>query len=266
MSAKQGRTPRRPELSQHFLRSEALANRLAAQTRISKHDLVLEIGPGRGALTAALARRCRKLIAVELDARLCGLLRKQFRDDRHVSIVQGDFLRFGLPTVPYKVVGSIPFSHTAAIVRRLVDGPSSLTDAHLVTQREAAHRFAGAPYAPESQPSLMLKPDWQVEIVRRLRRTDFDPPPRVDTVVLWLARRTRPLVHQAERTCYKRFVESCFGQGGDTIRKCLRSTFTRAEIRRLGTDLRFPEDAPPSDLTFDQWLGLFRFHALRALR
>ncbi|MGH2604088.1 MAG: rRNA adenine N-6-methyltransferase family protein, partial [Dehalococcoidia bacterium] len=105
MSAKQGRTPRRPELSQHFLRSEALASWLAAQTHVSRHDLVVEIGPGRGALTAALARRCRKLIAVELDSRLCGLLREQFKDQRHVSIVQGDFLRFGLPTAPYKVVG-----------------------------------------------------------------------------------------------------------------------------------------------------------------
>lgn len=177
MSAKQGRTPRRPELAQHFLRSEALASRLAAQTHISRHDLVVEIGPGRGALTAALARRCRKLIAVELDSRLCGLLREQFRDRRHVSIVQGDFLRFRPPTAPYKVMGSIPFSRTAAIVRRLVGGPASLTDAYLVTQREAAHRFARAPYAPESLPSLLLKPDWQVEIVHRLRRTDFDPPP-----------------------------------------------------------------------------------------
>jgi 16S rRNA A1518/A1519 N6-dimethyltransferase RsmA/KsgA/DIM1 with predicted DNA glycosylase/AP lyase activity len=132
-----------------------------------------------------------------------------------------------------------------------------------VVQREAAHRFAGAPHAPESLPALLIKPEWQAEIVRHLRRTDFDPAPGVDTSVLWLARRVRPLVHATELERYERFIKACFGQGGNTIVGCLRSAFTHAEIRRLGTDLRFRLDVPPSALSFDQWLGLFRFHMLR---
>lgn len=263
MSARHRRTPRRPELSQHFLRSGALADRLVAQARLSQQDLVLEIGPGHGALTGPLARSCGELLVVELDSRLCGLLREEFRHDPHVSIVQGDFLRFELPTSSYKVVGNIPFSHSAAIIRRLIDGPSPPSDAYLVTQREAAYRFAGGPRAPESLMSLLLKPDWQVEILRQLRRTDFDPPPRVHTVLLWLARRTRSLLHFSERTAYRHVVRSCFGQGGNTTRQCLRSRFTRVEIQKLSTDLRFRPDDPPSGLTFDQWLGLFRFYALR---
>ena len=263
MSARHRRTPRRPWLSQHFLRSGALAGRLVAQARVSKQDLVLEIGAGRGALTVPLARSCGKLLAVELDPRHCELLRERFRRDRHVSVIEADFLHFELPTSPYKVVGNIPFSRTAEVVRRLVDGSSPLSDAYLVTQREAADRFAGSPHPPESLVSLLLKPDWQVEIVRQLRRTDFDPPPAVHTVLLWLARRARPLVHSAEREVYRHFIRSCFGQGGNTIRQCLRSYFTHLEIQRLSTDLRFLEAEAPSGLTFDQWLGLFRFHALR---
>lgn len=261
MSARYRRTPRRPWLSQHFLRSGALAAKLVAQARVSPQDLVLEIGPGRGALTAPLAGSCGELIAVEIDSRLCGLLREQFRRDRHVSIIHGDALRVELPTRPYKVVGNIPFSSTAAIMRRLVDGPFPPSDAYLVTQREAAYRFAGGPHAPESLVSLLLKPDWQVEIVRQFRRGDFDPPPRVHTVLLWLARRPRSLVHATEREPYRHFVRSCFGQGGNTIRQCLGSSFTRVEIRRLSIELRFRPDEPPSGLTFDQWLGLFRFYA-----
>jgi 23S rRNA (adenine-N6)-dimethyltransferase len=190
-------------------------------------------------------------------------LRDRFRHDRNVSIIQADFLRFKLPAGPYKVVGNIPFSRTAAILRRLLDASSPPTDALLVLQREAAQRFAGAPHASESLPSLLIKPEWQVEIVRQLRRTDFDPPPGVATAVLWLARRMRPLVHATELERYQRFVQSSFGQGGNTIRDCLRSAFTHAEIRRLGADLRFRLEAPPSALTFDQWLGLFRYHVLR---
>lgn len=263
MSAQYERPPRRAELSQHFLRSGALAGSLVAQARVTSRDLVVEIGPGRGALTTELSRRCRRLIAVELDPRLCRLLRDRFGSRSHVDIVHGDFMRFGLPHDPYKVVGSLPFARTSAILRRLVDSSRPPTEVYVVVQREAAHRFAGAPHARESLQSLLLKPEWQVEILRHLRPADFDPQPGVDAAVLWLARRIGPLVDTTELEGYRRFVRSCFGQGGHTIRQCLRSTFTRTEIGRLGDDLRFRLEARPSGLTFDQWLGLFRFHTLR---
>ena len=214
-------------------------------------------------LTTELATRCRRLIAVELDERLCVQLRERFGAQQHVSIVHADFLRYDLPTrTAFKVVGNIPYGLTAAIVRRLVDGVLPPEDAYLILQREAAERFAGSPFATESLPSLLLKPWWQVEIVRRLRRSDFEPPPGVDSVVLWLARRTRPLVKRSEAADYRKFIEGCFGQGGDTAARCLRSAFTRKQIARLSGDLRFTSSAPPSALSFDQWLGLFRFRAL----
>ncbi len=225
---------------------------------------MVEIGPGRGLLTAELAARCRQLIAVELDERLCQALRVRFAGDRHVSIVHEDFLRFSTPPrTPYKVVGNIPYSRTAEIVRRLVRESRPPEDAYLVVQREAAERFAGRPFASETLASLLLKPWWQVEIVRRLRRTDFDPPPSVDSVVLWLARRTRPLVEPSSADTYRAFVEGCFGRSGKTVGRCLRSAFTRHQILRLGRDLRFDPSAPPSGLSFDQWLGLFRFQRVR---
>ena len=256
------RTPRRADLSQHFLRSRALASSLIAQAPVTRNDLTVEIGPGRGILTGQLARHCREVVAVELDGALCEALRRQFRSDTHVTIVKADFLRFPLPDVPYKVLGNIPFNRTAAIVRRLVQAPSPPGDAYLVIQREAAERFAGGPYSRETRSSLLLKPWWQVEIARRFNRTDFDPPPSVDAVALWLARRERPLVDQSQTVDYQRFIRACFGRDGHAIRRCLRSELTRTQIHRLSRDLRFDPSGPPSTLTFDQWLGLFRFRAL----
>jgi 16S rRNA A1518/A1519 N6-dimethyltransferase RsmA/KsgA/DIM1 with predicted DNA glycosylase/AP lyase activity len=135
-------------------------------------------------------------------------------------------------------------------------------DAYLVVQLEAAERFAGAPYGPETMASLLAKPWWHVEIPRWLRRTDFDPPPRVDSVLLWLARRTRPLVAESERRRYEEFVRSAFGRRGGTMHQCLRWTFTGRQIGRLTGHLRFERSVPPSTLSFDQWLGLFRFYML----
>jgi 23S rRNA (adenine-N6)-dimethyltransferase len=226
--------------------------------------VVIEIGAGRGILTAELAHRCRKVIAVEVDGRLCGRLRDRFGDAEHVSVVHADFLRYGLPKgVPYKVVGNIPFNRTAAIVQRLVGASTPPADIFIVVQREAAERFAGGPFGSESVVSLHLKPWWQVEIVRRLGRADFEPAPRVDAALLWLARRTRPLVDASATTAYRAFIDASFGRTGTTIGRCLRASFTRRQIRQLSQDLRFTPESPPSALSFDQWLGLFRFRMLR---
>jgi 23S rRNA (adenine-N6)-dimethyltransferase len=226
--------------------------------------VVIEIGPGLGILTAELARRCRTVIAVELDGRLSGELRRRFEDVHNVSVVHADFLRYRLPEwTAYKVVGNIPFSRTAAIIQRLVGAPTPPTDVYAVVQLEAAERFAGAPFAPESMVSLHLKPWWQIEIVRRLCRSDFEPAPRVESAMLWLARRTRPLVQDSTAGAYRAFIDAGFGRTGTTIERCLRAWFTRRQVRRLGQDLRFEPWSPPSGLSFDQWLGLFRFHMLQ---
>ncbi|WP_419162398.1 rRNA adenine N(6)-methyltransferase family protein [Candidatus Palauibacter sp.] len=158
----------------------SLAAGLIAQAPVKRSDLVVEIGPGRGILTRELARRCREVVAVEFDGALSEALRTRFPSDDRVTIVRSDFLRFRLPDVPYKVLGNIPFNRTAAIVRRLVQAGSPPQDAWLVIQREAAERFAGSPCSRETLSSLLLKPWWQIEIVRRFCRTDFDPPPGVD--------------------------------------------------------------------------------------
>ena len=199
---------------------------------------------------------------MEFDGALSEALRARFGSDDRVTIVTSDFLRFRLPDVPYKVLGNIPFNRTAAIVRRLVEADSPPRDAWLVVQREAAERFAGGPCSRETLPSLLLKPWWQIEIARRFRRTDFDPPPSVDAVALWLARRTRPLVDRFQAADYRRFIRRGFGRDGHSIRRCLRPEFTPTQIHRLGRDLRFDPSGPPRALTFDQWLALFRFRRL----
>lgn len=213
-------------------------------------------------LTSALARCSGHVLAVEVDRELCGELRAKFSDNSRVSVIQRDFLEYDLPTNrPFKVFGNIPFNRTAEIVRRVTEGRALPTDAHLIVQREAADRFAGAPFAPETLPSLLLKPDWQIEIVTELRSSDFQPPPRVSAAMLWLARRARGLVAAKDRPRYRSFVEDCFGRRGRTMAQCVRPYLTRNQLRRLSKLLAFDPGAPPSALTFDQWLGLFRFHA-----
>lgn len=241
---------RRPELSQHFLRRSGLASQLVRQIALAADDLVVEVGPGRGMLTAALLDTGARVLAVEADPALAALVRERF--GRAVEVVEGDFRRFVIPEGA-RVVANLPFAITSDAVRQITT--SGARDAHLIVQREAAERFAGAPHAPETLMSLLLKPWWHVEVLRPLRRVDFDPPPSVDCAFLWLARRDPPLVRDAES--YHAFVRRSFGRAR-TMREALRASFTRPQAERLARDLRLPLDAPPSAATFEQWLALFR--------
>ena len=175
-------------------------------------------------------------------------------------MVTGDFLSYPPPSRPHKVFANLPFARTADIIRR-VTTTTSLTEAYLVVQREAAGRFAGYPYDCETIRSLSLKPWWHVEIVRRLRRTDFEPVPNADAVLLWLLRRDKPLIQEGEGDTYLRFLNSQLGTAA-TVRKALRRLFTHNQVRRLARDLRFSLDARPSELSFEQWLGIYRFLAI----
>lgn len=258
MSGHRSRAPRRPELSQHFLRSGALAASLVAHSSVSRDDLVAEIGPGRGLLTYALAQCADRVIAVEIDACLADELQTGSRSN--IDVVTGDFLSYPPPSRPHKVFANLPFARTADIIRR-VTTTTSLTEAYLVVQREAAGRFAGYPYDCETIRSLSLKPWWHVEIVRRLRRTDFEPVPNADAVLLWLLRRDKPLIQEGEGDTYLRFLNSQLGTAA-TVRKALRRLFTHNQVRRLARDLRFSLDARPSELSFEQWLGIYRFLAI----
>jgi 23S rRNA (adenine-N6)-dimethyltransferase len=240
------RARRRAQLSQHFLGSRALAASLVAQSSISRDDVVIEIGPGRGTLTREKARRCRHLIGVEIDAGLVAGLSTKFRAAPNVGIVHGGFMRFSLPDAPYKVFANIPYAQTASIIRRLVGASVPPEDAYLVVQREAAERFAGGPYATETMWSLLLKPWWHVEIARRMSRSDFDPPPRVDSALLWLARRTRPLVEASERGLYRSFVMSSFGRRGNSVR--------RACVESLRVDNFFAWAATPGSILWHRRL------------
>ena len=248
--------------SQHFLRKGALAASLVRQAAPRPDDLIVEAGAGSGALTKALARYSRRVVAVEIDPALCERLRAVFADSGRVEVVQRDFLDYRLPLEPWRFIANIPYHLTAAIISRVLHAPVPPDELHVIVQREAAERYAGRPCAPETRTSLKMKPFWHVEIVRRLRRTDFEPPPSVDSVLMWMAKRSPPLVRPEEMVRYAGFVDRAFGDRGPAVRDGLRGFLTGPQMRRLSRDLRFDLQARPSDLSFGQWLGLYRFYSL----
>lgn len=242
-------------LSQNFLKDSRLVASLLDRLDLGSDSVVYEIGPGEGIITEQLARRYRKVVAIEKDSRLAERLRQRYRGQPHVTIHSGDFLRHPLPHISYKVFANIPFNTTSAIVTKLTEAERPPEDAYLVMQREAAEMFLGRPR--ESLRSVLLKPWFDVTIVHRFRRADFLPAPRVDVVMLRLRKRGPPLVTKNDRQCFRDFVVYVFTHWQPHRCNPLNDFFTHRQMRAIERELVFDHTTRQASLTIGQWLSLF---------
>lgn len=248
------RQHKRKTLAQNFLKDPALVRRLVAESSIGRHDTVYEIGPGRGIITAELSRVATRVIAIEKDARLVRELYVRFRSHKNVEIIPGDFLQYKLrESEPYKIFASIPFNITAEIVRKILYTHPRPAEVFLIMQREPARKFAGLPR--ETLFSLLAKPEWEFRILCDLKRTAFRPMPDVDSVFLRMRSRKSQFSDQRE---YRRFVNHGFRAWKRDLRRAFANVFTYTQWKRLSRDLHFPSNALPTQLTFEQWVGLYR--------
>lgn len=245
----------RIEYAQNFLRSSRLVRKLVAASSLNDRDLVLEIGPGDGAITEVLVHSCRHVLAVEKDPVQVERLGRRFRDTAGFTLFNGDFLEFPLPRTPYKVFASIPYNATAAIVGKLTTGVAPPDDAYLVVQREAAARFMGEPL--ETMVALQFKPWFEPSIAFRFRRGDFRPAPAVDSVLLRIERREAPLVPVAQRSLYLDFVASMFTAWKATVRAAAQATFPKGACAALDRSVGGMLDRRPSEVGIEAWIAMF---------
>ena len=249
---------RRPEHGQNFLRSSRLARQLLAKTSISADDLVLDIGAGRGALTAPLSDRCRHVVAYEADPRVFRGLERRFRDSANVTLVQADFLTCGLPRGPYKVCANLPFNITADVVAKLTSGVDPPQDAYLVVQREAVKRFTVDRRKRFTLVACLLYPRWHTRVLAHIPATAFRPPPSVDAAQLHLRLRSKPMIAARHEALYRNLVTQGY-VGGSCLGAALRPLLTTRQLRRIASDLDLRLDQSPSHVRPEQWLALLRF-------
>lgn len=243
-------------LAQNFLKNPGLVRCLVKTSAIGPADTVYEIGPGKGIITAELARTAKKVIAVEKDARLVRYLRERFQTVENVEIIEKDFLRFSITERDYKIFANIPYNITANIVRKILYATPAPSEAYLILQKEAAKKFSGCPN--ETLFSVLAKPFFEFRIVSCLKRTDFAPVPTVDSVLLHIKRRARQLLQREDESLYRDFVSYGFQRWKRNLRIAFKHFFTYKQWKRLSRDLQFPLNAVPTQLSFEQWLGLYQ--------
>lgn len=186
-------------LDQNFLRSPKLALFLIGHSNIKKRDLVIDIGAGSGVITSALAKRCRKVIAVEKDTETAKRLRENLarQNITNVEVFEGDFREMKLPDEPYKIFANPPFSLSAEVFYKLLnlenlDGKICKKEGdmtrrpeaiYLILQKQLALKLIITERYYTSQLGRLLTEDYATRIRLPLKPTDFTPPPKVPTVL-----------------------------------------------------------------------------------
>jgi 16S rRNA (adenine1518-N6/adenine1519-N6)-dimethyltransferase len=220
-------------LGQHFLTDPRILGRIADVLAITKDDTVVEIGPGRGALTEQLVARAKRVVAIEIDRDLAKLLREKYAGDERVTVIENDVLDVNLGEAaggPYLVAGNVPYNITTPILFHALEFPRAARAVYLV-QREVAERVVAAP-ASENYGALSanLQALASAELVFKVAAGAFTPPPKVESAVLRITPRADPLVSADEEAPFRAMVVGAFGFRRKQMQRVVR------ELWELGAD------------------------------
>jgi 16S rRNA (adenine1518-N6/adenine1519-N6)-dimethyltransferase len=196
-------------LGQNFLKSGAILDKIIIAGSVGKDDLVLEIGPGEGALTEKLLEKAKKVIAVEKDDRLIGVLEQKFAKNIengsfeliHDDILESDIQKYGLKSEEYKLIANIPYYITGQIFRKFLSGPIQPNKMVVLVQKEVAQR-AVARDEKESLLSISIKIYGEPKMMGVVARGNFNPVPNVDSAIL--------LVDNISKDFFAGFTEDSF--------------------------------------------------------
>lgn len=267
---------RKPALGQHFLVDQSAAPRIVEALGDLSGGTVLEIGPGRGALTAVLARQARRVIAIEIDRVLAAQLRMNFSTTANVEIIEGDILaidfdtlfgpkpgstRPGLNHEPERasVIGNLPYFITSDILLRLFQYRKYFHTLVLMVQREVADRLAARPGNSEyGLLSATTQLYASVEKLFTLPPGAFSPPPKVHSAVVRLTMTDRLERMHVPEEQFIQFLKLSFGQKRKTLWNNLKGQYEGARLRSAMEQAGIKPGIRAEALTLEKTAALFR--------
>ncbi|MEP7103313.1 MAG: 23S ribosomal RNA methyltransferase Erm [Candidatus Dojkabacteria bacterium] len=246
--------------SQNFIKTRRLAVEIVRLCHFQKTDVVIEIGPGKGALTEHIINHCGKLLAIEKDKDLHIKLSESFSEQSNIEFINQDFLKFQLPlNKNYKVVGNIPFALTSEIFRKLLEAPNPPIEITLIIQREAALRLTGSRNS-ENLFSMRYKPWFESRVIMHLHKSDFYPIPSVEVSVINIKKREPPIIPKNSKAEYLKFLTYCFTSWKQDIRHSLKNFFTYKQLVIISRNNGINLNKRPTEIKFEEWIELFEVY------
>jgi len=261
MLADLGVRPRKG-LGQHFLYESGIVQRLVRRAGIGRDDLVLEIGPGLGILTAELLRRAGRVVAIELDPRLAAHLRRSFGDDPRFSLIEGNALDWSTnDLIPdreaFTVAANLPYAVGSAVVRHLLEQPHRPRRLAVMLQKEVAMRMVAE---PPDMSILGVACQFYAEghLAFDVSPEVFLPPPSVESAVIILDVRPAPLLPEADVARFFRIVNAGFRQKRKQVANSLAAelALSKEDVTRWLTGSAVDPMRRAQTLTVEEWVSL----------
>jgi len=245
---------------QHFLTDPQVIEEIVGLINPQPHQLMAEIGPGRGALTSHLVSRVRHLHAIEIDSSLIDKLKTSIHCDT-LTIHHGDALDFPFQSLiqgdeKIRIVGNLPYSISSPLLIRLLQYCDCTEDLCFMVQREVAQRLtASCGSARYGRLTVSVSAMMEIESVIEVEPSAFLPPPEVQSTVIYMRPNNRGVPEGSATKVFSDLVRMAFGGRRKTIRKSLASMVTDNEIRQCGLD----DNARAQNLSVEDYLTLARY-------
>jgi 16S rRNA (adenine1518-N6/adenine1519-N6)-dimethyltransferase len=262
------RRSRRRALGQHFLSSAGVLEKIVAVIDPGENDLIVEIGPGKGALTFPLAERAGKVIAVEKDRRLAVLLEQKRLPN--LVVLAADILDVRFQTLVQgcahsgervQLVGNLPYSISSPLLFKIIDEGEVFERCVFLVQKEVAQRVTAKPGSKDFSPlSIVLQLEYDAVLHFTVAPGSFSPPPRVESAVISLAKRPSPLYPIRDLRLFLEFLRSAFRQRRKTLANNLAAAGMPSGLIRQGLQkLTLADKIRSEQLTIEQFVRLFEF-------
>lgn len=250
-------------LGQHWLHDLVTLDSICDSADVKPGDIVLEIGPGLGTLTRRLLERGARVMAVELDEQLAHNLPLALEDcplKANLTVVNEDILKYDLTSLPlgYKVVANIPYYLTSNLIRVLCESSNPFSTAVLLIQKEVADRVVAGP-GQMSLLSVTTQFYCDASLGTFVSAKLFTPPPKVDSQVLVLRFRQKPLFSGVNTKDFFRLVKAGFSQKRKTLLNSLSGgmAMTKDDVRKILEGAGMSPDRRAQSLSLEEWFDVY---------
>ena len=229
----------RKRFGQHFLTDPGVIDAIVRAISPGDDDVIVEIGPGQGAITEPLARSAGHLHLVELDRDLVVRLRSQYADRANVTIHEADALQFDFGAIGdrLRIVGNLPYNISTPLLFHVLQWSDRIRDMHFMLQQEVVARMAASPGGKAwGKLSVMCQYHCSVTPLFNVPPEAFRPVPAVQSTFVRLLPHARPPVRITDRARFERLVTRAFSMRRKTLRNSLRGMLDATDISAAGID------------------------------
>ena len=240
------------KLGQNFLFDEEALNLIASG--VNEQDTIIEIGPGLGTLTAILAEKAEKVIAVELDDKMIAILNERFKLYNNVEIIHEDILNVDIDKIApkAKVVANLPYYITTSIITKLLK--TNIKDITVLIQKEVAERICAIPGSKKAGAiTYFVNYYANAKIVGNVSKEAFIPNPEVESSIVKLKIRENKLVEVKNETMFFEIIRANFNQRRKTLINSLSTVVDKKILKEILRDLNINENVRGETLTLEQY-------------